>query len=205
MIGGYFAIMNPLANTAIFTGMTAGMDDRLIRQTALKAVLTAFFVVMAFILLGKVIFDFFGITLPALRIAGGIMVFFIGFNMMHGNTSDAHTPVSGSGSGNLQGGIAITPLGIPVLAGPGTIAVSMSYSATGNTPQVAVNALVFSLMCVITYLFFLLGEKVEQRLGRDGLKVITQLMGLILSVIGVQIGMEGVFGAISLFEHHQAL
>lgn len=203
MIGGYFAIMNPLANTAIFTGMTAGMDDRSIRKTALSAVVTALCVVLGFIVLGRVIFDFFGITLPALRVAGGIMVFFIGFDMMHGRTSDAHAPAGDGSSGEQSQNIGISPLGVPILAGPGTIAVSMSYSATGSVLEIAVNALVFSMMCMITYLFFLLGEKVEQKLGQEGLKVVTQLMGLILSVIGIQIGLEGIFGALSLFEQHQ--
>ena len=205
MIGGYFAIMNPFANTAIFTAITAGMDDRSIKKTALSAVVTALGIVLGFILLGRIIFDFFGITLPALRVAGGIMVFFIGFDMMHGRTSDAHAPAGGSSSKEQRQNIGISPLGIPILAGPGTIAVSMSYSATGNELEIVVNVLVFSIMCMITYLFFLLGEKVEQKLGQEGLKVITQLMGLILSVIGIHIGIEGIFGAISMFEQHHTI
>ena len=204
MIGGYFAIMNPFANTAIFTAATAGMDDRSVKKTAFSAVVTALGIVLSFILLGRIIFDFFGITLPALRVAGGIMVFFIGFDMMHGRTSAAHAPASDNSPAEQGQNIGISPLGIPILAGPGTIAVSMSYSATGNVQEIAINALVFSIMCMVTYVFFLLGEKVEQKLGQEGLKVITQLMGLILSVIGIQIGLEGIFGAISLFEQHHA-
>ncbi|PWW82944.1 MULTISPECIES: MarC family protein [unclassified Prosthecochloris] len=204
MIGGYFAIMNPFANTAIFTAVTAGMDDRSVKKTAFSAVVTALGIVLSFILLGRIIFDFFGITLPALRVAGGIMVFFIGFDMMHGRTSAAHAPASDNSPAEQGQNIGISPLGIPILAGPGTIAVSMSYSATGNVQEIAINALVFSIMCMVTYVFFLLGEKVEQKLGQEGLKVITQLMGLILSVIGIQIGLEGIFGAISLFEQHHA-
>ena len=199
MIGGYFAIMNPLANAAIFTGMTAGMDDGAVRKTAVQAVITALAIVLCFIVLGKLIFDFFGITLPALRIAGGIMVFAIGFNMMHGKMSGAHSPADKEGQAADRGSVGITPLGVPILGGPGTIAVSMSYSATGNAGEIAVNALVFTFMCAVTYIFFLLGEQVERTLGRNGLKVVTQLMGLILAVIGVQIGIEGVAGAAGLF------
>lgn len=204
MIGGYFAIMNPFANTAIFTAVTAGMDDRSVKKTAFSAVVTALGIVLSFILLGRIIFDFFGITLPALRVAGGIMVFFIGFDMMHGRTSAVHAPAGDNTPADQGQNIGISPLGIPILAGPGTIAVSMSYSATGNVQEIAINALVFSVMCMVTYVFFLLGEKVEEKLGQEGLKVITQLMGLILSVIGIQIGLEGIFGAISIFEQHHA-
>jgi len=199
MIGGYFAIMNPLANAAIFTAMTGGMEAQEVRKIALQAVITALCIVLCFIVLGRLIFDFFGITLPALRIAGGIMVFFIGFDMMHGRPSGAHSPAEVDGNpGEGRESIAISPLGMPVLAGPGTIAVSMSYSATGSTAAIAANALVFSFMCLLTYLFFLLGERVEKRLGRDGLKVVTQLMGMILAVIGVQMGIDGVVGAVAL-------
>ena len=205
MIGGYFAIMNPFANAAIFTAITAGMDDRSIKKTALNAVMTALGIVLGFILLGRIIFDFFGITLPALRVAGGIMVFFIGFDMMHGRTSDAHAPAGSGSSGAQNQNIGVSPLGVPILAGPGTIAVSMSYSATGNELEIIVNALVFSIMCVITYLFFMLGEKIEQKLGQEGLKVITQVMGLILSVIGIQMGLQGIFGAISIFGQSHAV
>ncbi len=204
MIGGYFSIMNPLANTAIFTGMTAGMDDRTIRKIAFQAVITALCIVLGFIVLGRIIFDFFGITLPALRIAGGIMVFFIGFGMMHGKSSEAHGPAGGIAAKAGSENIGINPLGVPILAGPGTIAVSMSYSATGNMLEIAINAVVFSVMCLVTYVFFLLGEKVEEKLGQEGLKVVTQLMGLILSIIGVQIGMDGVFGAITAFSSQSA-
>lgn len=205
MVGGYFAIMNPFANAAIFTAITAGMDDRSIKKTALSAVMTALGIVLGFILLGRIIFDFFGITLPALRVAGGIMVFFIGFDMMHGRTSDAHAPAGNGSSGAQSQNIGVSPLGVPILAGPGTIAVSMSYSATGHELEIIVNALVFSIMCVITYLFFMLGEKIEQKLGQEGLKVITQVMGLILSVIGIQMGLQGIFGAISIFGQSHAV
>lgn len=205
MIGGYFAIMNPFANAAIFTAITTGMDDRSIKKTALSAVMTALGIVLGFILLGRIIFDFFGITLPALRVAGGIMVFFIGFDMMHGRTSDAHAPAGNGSSGAQSQNIGVSPLGVPILAGPGTIAVSMSYSATGHELEIIVNALVFSVMCAITYLFFMLGEKIEQKLGQEGLKVITQVMGLILSVIGIQMGLQGIFGAISIFGQSHAV
>ncbi|MDD3449527.1 MAG: MarC family protein [Gammaproteobacteria bacterium] len=197
--GGYFAIMNPIANAAIFTSLTAGMDERVVRRIALRSVVTAFAVVLAFILLGKLVFEFFGITLPALRIAGGIMVFLIGYHMLHGRPSAFHAASGGVDDG--ADSIAVSPLGIPILAGPGTIAVSMSYSATSDLLQIGVNALVFLALCAVTYLCFRLGERVENRIGASGLRVTTQLMGLILAVIGVQMGVDGVLGAVDLHLH----
>ena len=202
MAGGYFAIMNPIANTAIFTSLTAGLEEPVVRRIALRSVVTAFGVVLLFIVLGKVVFEFFGITLPALRVAGGIMVFLIGYHMLHGSPSAVHAPGPDGQDGAES--IAVSPLGIPILAGPGTIAVSMSYSATSDLLQVGANALVFLVMCAVTYLSFRLGERVENRIGASGLRVVTQLMGLILAVIGVQMGIDGVLGAVDLYLHRAA-
>lgn len=199
MAGGYFAIMNPIANAAIFTSLTAGMDERVARRIALRSVATAFAVVLAFILLGKLVFEFFGITLPALRVAGGIMVFLIGYHMLHGRPSAVHAAPEGMDDG--ADSIAVSPLGIPILAGPGTIAVSMSYSATSDLLQIGANVLVFLALCAVTYLCFRLGERVENRIGASGLRVTTQLMGLILTVIGVQMGIDGALGAVDLYLH----
>ena len=195
--GGYFAIMNPIANTAIFTSMTGGLPPDKVRETARTAVLTAFFIVMAFIVLGKLIFDFFGISLPALRVAGGIMIFLIGYGMMHGQTSAVHSGAAAPSS--RDDSIGISPLGIPILAGPGTIAVAMNYSATGDVRAVVANGCVYLFMCVVTYVSFNLGQAIVHRLGPNGVKVVTQLMGLILAVIGAQMGIDGIFGAVDVY------
>jgi len=200
MAGGYFAIMNPIANTAVFTGLTASLSETETRKVARTAVVSAFFIVLVFIVVGKLVFEFFGITLPALRIAGGILVALIGFNMMHGKQSAAHSPAETVDDDNGDASsLGLSPLGIPILAGPGTIAVSMSYSASGGYTLMVINAVVFSCMCMVTYLSFLAGGRIEERLGANGLKVVTQLMGLLLTVVGVQMSMEGLGGAVELF------
>jgi len=202
MAGGYFAIMNPIANTAIFTSMTAGMDEATTRLVARKSLVTAFCIILGFVVLGKVVFTFFGISLPAIRITGGIMIALIGYHMMHGKASPSHTAVEGGNDAKAEAAsLAISPLGMPILAGPGTIAVAMNYSTTSEASVIAANVGVFLGLCVVTYGCFLLGERVERKLGANGLKVVTQLMGLILAVIGVQMGMDGVFGAIRAFMH----
>ena len=207
MVGGYFAIMNPIANTAVFTGLTAGLSEADSRKVARTAVVSAFFIVLVFIVMGKLVFEFFGVTLPALRIAGGILVALIGFNMMHGKASSAHSAAdapagTSSSDDDTAASIGLSPLGIPILAGPGTIAVSMSYSAEGGIAHVLVNAAVFFVMCAVTYASFLAGGRIEKYLGPNGLKVVSQLMGLLLTVVGVQMGIEGLAGAVEAFEKH---
>lgn len=200
MAGGYFAIMNPIANTAIFTSLTADMDAPTVKRVARTSVRTAFFTVLTFILLGKLIFTFFGVSLPALRVTGGIMIALIGYHMMHGKASRSHSAADAY-DGDDATSIAISPLGMPILAGPGTIVVAMNYSATNQVPLIVANVAVFLGLCLVTYACFLLGERVERRLGVNGLKVVTQLMGLILAVIGVQMGLTGIFGAIRMYLH----
>jgi multiple antibiotic resistance protein len=96
--------------------------------------------------------------------------------------------------------IAITPLAMPILAGPGTIATAMNYASAGGVAEFIITAGAFAALCVISYGFFVSGERFVTRIGANGVKVITRLMGLILAVIGVQMLIEGIGGAIKAFQ-----
>lgn len=195
---GFFAIMNPIANTPIFLGLTADDTPAIRKQVAMKALITAFGIILVFCLLGKLIFSLFGITLPAFRITGGFLVALIGYNMLHGEQSKVHH--SGSVDQNLSTqaelSVAVTPLAIPILAGPGTIATAMNFASTGGIDAMVVTIAAFAALCLITYRFFIFGQRLVAFLGENGLGVITRIMGLILAVIGVQMLIDGVAGAI---------
>ncbi len=111
----YFAIMNPLANTTVFVGLTGNLSSKDKSKIALKALLITFTIIALFAVLGKTLFHFFGISLPALRIAGGVLVSLIGCHMLHCESTSLH-----EGSGTSPDDIAISPLAVPSLAGPGT-------------------------------------------------------------------------------------
>lgn len=197
---GFFAIMNPLANTPIFLGLTSGEPPAIRKRVAAKAVLTAFVLVVIFCLLGKAIFALFGITLPAFRITGGILVALIGYQMLHGEPSKMHHPGDKDPPPTLQSvlGVAVTPLAIPILAGPGTIATAMNFASTGGMPQMLITIGAFAALCLITYIFFVFGQRLVAFLGDSGLGVITRIMGLILAVIGVQMLIDGITGAVKM-------
>ena len=89
---GFFAIMNPIANVPIFLGLTSDDDKQTTATVALRSLMLAFLIVTIFSIAGKVIFDLFGITLPAFRITGGLIVFLIGFHMLQGNQSNVQHP-----------------------------------------------------------------------------------------------------------------
>jgi multiple antibiotic resistance protein len=197
---GFFAIMNPIANTPIFLGLTADDSQQIRKQVAVKALVTTFGLIVVFCLLGKVIFELFGITLPAFRITGGVLVAMIGYQMLHGEQSKVHQPgPSEQGAGSEAAlSVAVTPLAIPILGGPGTIATAMNFASTGGIAETAVTLIAFAVLCLITYGFFISGQRLVAFLGQSGLDVITRMMGLILAVIGVQMVIEGVTGAIRM-------
>lgn len=183
---GFFAIMNPIANTAVFIGLVGAMPAKKQKQTALKALLLTFGIILCFSLLGKAIFHLFGISLLAMRLTGGILIFIVGYQMLHGESSKLHT----HNSGDEEGDLSITPLAVPILAGPGTIATAMNFSADGGWTNILICIAGFALLCLITYIAFINGQRIIRLLGQSGLTVVTRLMGLILAVIGMQMLIE---------------
>lgn len=184
---GFFAIMNPLANTAVFAGLTSNKNKLEQKKIAFKSLIITFIVISVFALLGKAIFQLFGITLPALRITGGILVFLVGYHMLNGSGSKLHSTESED-----QKDIAISPLAVPLLAGPGTIATAMNYSATHSFSGIIITISVFAFLCIITYICFISSSKILSVIGESGLSIITRLMGLILAVIGTQMVIQGI-------------
>lgn len=197
----FFAVMNPIANAAVFAGLTGSEDDESRKKIAFKSLITAFCIILFFCVLGKAIFELFGITLPALRITGGVLIFLVGFHMLQGQPSKIHhpekNPIEGDSTENSN--VAISPLAIPILAGPGTIATALNYSATGSYLQSAITVVAFSALCVITFAAFLSGDRLVRILGKSGMDVVTRLMGLILAVVGTQMLIQGIHDARNLF------
>lgn len=189
----FFAIMNPIANTTVFAGL-AGTESKAQQvKVATKALLITFVIIVLFSLLGKSIFHLFGITLPALKITGGILVFLVGYHMLQGANSKLHTS-----EGSDDTDIAVSPLAVPLLAGPGTIATAMNYSAAGGWVEIVVTISMFAVLCFVTFFCFVFSSKIMTAIGESGLGIVTRLMGLILAVIGIQMLIEGVKSAVAL-------
>lgn len=199
---GFFAIMNPVANTPIFIGLTSADDAKTKKLVAFKSLSLAFIIIFVCCIAGKIIFELFGLTLPALRITGGILVFIIGINMLHGEQSAMHSPSETDKQKSIEAklSVAVSPLAIPILAGPGTIATAMNFSAQGGMLYTIITICAFALLCVITYVFFISGQKLIEFIGQSAVKVINRIMGLILAVIGTQMLIEGIYGAIKAFK-----
>ncbi|WP_038176674.1 MULTISPECIES: MarC family protein [Vibrio] len=195
---GFFAIMNPLANMPIFLSLTSGESNSTIKATALKATVLAFVVIFFFSIAGKLVFDMFGITVYALRITGGIIVFQIGLKMLQGDTTHSKTKEKATSIEQKSAalGVAVSPLAVPILAGPGTISTAMNYSMAGSFIEVVITLCAFAAMCAITYFVFIFGDRLVKHLGPSGLDMITKMMGLILAMIGCQMLIEGIADAV---------
>jgi len=185
---GFFAIMNPIANIPIFLGLTEGSSAASKKRIAKSATITAFIIVALSIVFGKFIFELFGITIPAFKITGGILIFFVGFEMLQSKKSSIHH------QDNLEPdeSIAISPLAIPILAGPGTIITAANFVTDGGYIHIAVVMLVFALMSFLTYIAFAMSDKIINKIGSNIITVIGKIMGLILAIMGTQMLIGGI-------------
>lgn len=204
-LAGYFAIANPIPAAPIFIALTGNDGPRVRRMIARNAVLTAFFVVVLFSVAGKVIFEMFGVTIAALRIAGGILVAIIGYQMLQGRSSAVQVPRQVEGEEpppdvlEAQLSVAVSPLGMPMIAGPGTIATAVGFSAHAGFAYTLVSIGAFAVISAVTYGMFLQAGRIVRFLGQTNLTVVTRLMGLIVATIGVEMVLTGSGQAIRQF------
>jgi len=191
---GFFAIMNPIANTPIFMGLVEGKDAKAKKKIAKTASITAFIIVTVFVILGKYIFDLFGITIPAFKVTGGILLFYVGFEMLQSKTSKIHHQQHIE----VDDGVAISPLAIPILAGPGTIVTAMNNVTNADYLHIGIVIFIFALMIYLTYLAFSLSEHIVRVIGQNLITVIGKIMGLILAIMGTGMAIEGIKIAFAL-------
>jgi multiple antibiotic resistance protein len=185
---GFFAIMNPIANTPIFLGLVEGEDSESKKKIARTASITAFLIVISFIIAGKYIFELFGITIPAFKITGGILIFYVGFEMLMSQKSKIHN----NNNSEEKSSIAISPLAIPILAGPGTIVTAMNNVTNASFVHIGIVIAVFALMIFLTYQAFSLSDLIIRIVGANLISVIGKLMGLILTIMGTGMVTEGI-------------
>ena len=197
---GFFAIMNPISNVPIFLSRTGEDDQQTTKAVAFRSLMLAFVIIAVFSVAGKAILGLFGITLPAFRLVCGLLVLIIGFHMLKGNQSSVQHPdeEEKQKSREAELSVAVSPLAMPILAGPGTIATAMNFASEGGIIETIMTIAAFAVLCVITYLLFIFGKKFVNFIGAGALGVITRMMGLILAVIGMQMVIEGINGAFNL-------
>ena len=192
-----FTIVNPLGAVGPFLGMTArdGTDKR--NSTAHRACTLAAIVLMVCAALGGFFFQFFGITMPALKIAGGFLLFLVGMDMVNARTSGAKSTDEEREEGNLKDDIAIFPLGIPLLSGPGAmVTVFILVERAKTTMEVATIYVSILVTMLATLIILRQATRIARVLGATGINVMSRIMGLILAAIAVQFILSGLLEAL---------
>ncbi len=185
--GSLFAIVDPFAAIPAFLAMTEKLDSRDRRHTAKTACIVCWLILTAFALLGSQIFSLFGVTLPAFQVAGGLIVLLSALDMLRAKRSPLQETEEETREGMAKEDIAITPLAVPMLAGPGAIttAIVLSDRAHGWVTR-GILYLTIAAVAALSYLILTFSGSGAKRLGPTILNIITRLMGLMLAAIGVQ-------------------
>lgn len=200
VFASFLAIMNPISSVSIFLSLTNHEKEAIAKKIAFQSIITAFVIVIIFSVTGSLLLKCFGITFTALRLTGGVLVAIIGYQMLNGGKSSEKDsePTSIKKTIDEKISVALTPLGTPLLSGPGVIITSMNY-ASGGLTNCLITISTFGFLCIITYYLFIFGKQVKKIIGFNVLKVVTKIMGLIVSVIGMQMMLEGIYSAIKEF------
>ncbi|MGJ8744811.1 MarC family protein [Polaribacter sp.] len=185
---GFFAITNPISNMTVFVSLTQGLDKKTKRDINKRANIIAFIIVTVFVLLGKYIFELFNISIPAFKITGGILIFYIGFEMLQSKQSN----VKNIKNVDVDENIAVSPLAIPILAGPGTIVTAMNFVANVQTIHIILVIAIFGFMSLLAYYTFILSDFIVKVVGNNVISVIGKIMGLIIAIIGTGMVITGI-------------
>src|SRR3954469_20163906 len=187
-----FILVDPFAAIPAFLVMTAYDDTARRRRMAKRAAWTCLIVLGSFGIAGSWIFRVFGLTLPAFEIAGGLILLLIGIDMLQARRSSTQEVEPERQEGAEKEDVGITPLGIPMLAGPGAISTVMVL--IGPKPELQHVGPVFAAIIVtslISYWVLAAAEMVRRRLGETGIRILVRLMGLLLTAIAVQFFLNG--------------
>lgn len=185
-------IVDPIAVVPTYLVITQGQSAVQRRITARRACVAATVLLVTFAAVGRGIFDLFGITLPAFRIAGGLILWLVAMDMLHGNRSTQESTAEIT-EATYKDDVALTPLAMPMLAGPGAISTVMVLSGQARTTlQTIAVYLAILLTAFICWLTLRVAEPLVLRMGQTGIRVMTRIMGLLLAAIAVQFVITGV-------------
>jgi multiple antibiotic resistance protein len=187
-----FSIVDPIGVVPVYLALAGAEEPAEQKRTALRASLTATIVLCLFAATGTAIFRFFGITVPAFKVAGGVLLFLTALEMLRARTSRTKSTPEEATDALSKEDVAIVPIGIPLLSGPGAIANAILWaSRASSAAERAALFLSIVLVTAITLLTLRFAVRVERILGRTGINVIMRIMGLILAATAAQFILDG--------------
>ncbi|MBI5623338.1 MAG: NAAT family transporter [Elusimicrobia bacterium] len=190
--GALFAMVDPLGAIPAFLAMTPQNSAAERQRMARTACLVAGFVMAAFAGLGNIIFKVFGITLPALQIAGGLILLLAALDMLRAQRSPLKETVEEKAEGEAKDNVAVTPLGIPMLSGPGAITTAMVlHQKAGTHLRGAVFFACLAVVMALSYAILYVSAAGAKRLSPTFMNIMERLMGILLAALGVQFILVG--------------
>lgn len=186
-------IINPLASTPVFLAITEGDTERQRERQARRGCLFMVAILVLSLIGGTFIMNFFGISIPGLRIAGGLLVSGIGLSML--STRSLAQEERERDAARAKRDISFTPLAMPMLSGPGSIAVTIGFTSLAQTPlDYAAIILGIVVVALISYLVLRISSRIVLVVGINGMSALTKIMGFLLLCIGVQFIVNGILG-----------
>lgn len=190
-------IVNPIGALAPFLAMTHGESHERRARTARRAAIVSSGILAGCALLGGFVFRFYGITLPALKIAGGVLLFFVAFDMINARTSRTKSTEDEQREGAAKDEVAIFPIAIPLLSGPGAIvSVFMLSDQAHGMIEPAALYIAIGFTGIASYVTLREAHRITDRIGRIGMNVISRLMGLVLATMSAQFIIDGLSAAL---------
>ena len=194
-VGSLIPIMNPFSTAPLFASLTAEMESGKRNRQALLSCVYAFAILAVFLLLGSAIIDFFGISVPGVRVAGGLIISAIGFRMLFPRPP---TPVN-SAAEPVSQDVAFAPIAMPSLAGPGSISVVLTAAGFIQSTRPSDWRLVYGAVMlgmvvtlVLSYLVLRVAASMVRFLGRGGLDAMTRIFGFLLICVGIEFLLTGI-------------
>jgi multiple antibiotic resistance protein len=191
-LSSIFFLVDPFAALPTFLAVTAGADEQRRRKMAWKASMTALVVLSAFAVAGQYIFKMFQITVPAFELAGGVILLLIGLDMLQAKRSPTQESREEAAEAAAKEDAGIVPLGVPMLAGPGSITSVMVLvgQVTTRWQMVAILASIF-VTAAICYLVLGNSFRVARALGETGVRILVRVMGMLLVALAMQYFVNG--------------
>jgi multiple antibiotic resistance protein len=193
-----FAITNPIGNTGIFISMVGSQSVSQQRKTAFQVALSSFIILLIVTFCGKELLGIFGIDIYAFQLAGGLIILVMGMHMLQSKKESIHNSHEDTLDAKNNNSIAVVPMSLPLIAGPGAMTAVIVHAAKANGLDGKLEMTVVNLILMIivfTMLFF--SPYIKKLLGESGLKVVTKVMGMILAAMAFMMLGEGVTGLVA--------